>query len=396
MPSQQAEVRAIQALSAVPTILEAIAAITGLRFVCVAHVTADSWTACAVLDKLEFGLQPGDGLDVATTLCEEVRDTQSAIVIDSVRDSQRYCNHHTPRMYGFQSYFSIPVYRGNGAYFGTLCGLDPEPLNLSATGITASLTLFAQLLSLQLENEGDLQSTRSALSDARETAELREQFIAVLGHDLRNPLGAIATGVELLQMQNTNPHSEPVYERLRRSVRRITGLVDDLVDFARGRMGGGIPLALRAGCALDAVFEQVIDELRAQYPQRRIEAQIEAGLSGDCDPGRMAQLLSNLLKNALVHGRADAPVRVHARAHDGQVELAVTSAGPALPEEVRAQLFKPYWRASHTAREGLGLGLFIVAEIARSHGGTVTVESRDDVNRFVYRAPQAEAVLKSA
>jgi signal transduction histidine kinase len=393
MPSQQPEVQAVQALSAVPTILEAVASITGLRFVCVAHVTADSWTACAILDKLEFGLQPGDHLDVATTLCEEVRDTGAAVVIDSVRDSQRYCNHHTPRMYGFQSYFSIPVYHQNGMYFGTLCGLDPEARNLSGAGITASLTLFAQLISLQLANEGDLEHVRSALSGERETAELREQFIAVLGHDLRNPLGAIVTGMELLEMQNMNPRSDPVFERLRRSVRRITGLVDDLVDFARGRMGGGIPLALRAGCALDAVFEQVIDELRAQYPQRRIVAEIATGLRADCDPVRMAQLLSNLLKNALVHGAADAPVLVRAGVHDDQVELAVTSAGPALPKDVRAQLFKPYWRASDTARDGLGLGLFIVSEIARSHGGTITVESQDNANRFVYRAPQAEKIL---
>ena len=146
-------VEEIQAIGAVPKILETVAAMTGLRFVCIAHVTQDSWTACAVLDKLEFGLKPGDLLDVATTLCEEVRDTSAAVIIDHVRESARYHDHHTPRIYGFQSYFSIPVFRPDGRYFGTLCGLDPEPKRLSDTVTVSTLQLFTELIAKQLESE---------------------------------------------------------------------------------------------------------------------------------------------------------------------------------------------------------------------------------------------------
>ena len=147
----QSCVEEIQAIRAVPDILHTLAELTGLGLICVAHVTETTWTACAVLDRLEFGLKPGDPLDVTTTLCEDVRDTGLAIVIDSVDDSAQYKEHHTPRMYGFQSYFSIPLFRPDGAYFGTLCGLDRAPASLSNKTTVTTMRLFAELISKQLK-----------------------------------------------------------------------------------------------------------------------------------------------------------------------------------------------------------------------------------------------------
>ena len=140
----------VHAIKAVPDILETLAELTGLGFICVAHVTESTWTACAVLDRLNFGLEPGDPLDVTTTLCEDVRDTGLAIVIDCVGDSEQYKGHHTPAMYGFQSYFSMPLFRPCGAYFGTLCGLDPAPASLSNKATVTTMRLFAELISKQL------------------------------------------------------------------------------------------------------------------------------------------------------------------------------------------------------------------------------------------------------
>jgi len=211
-------VKEIQEISAVGQILETVAALTGLGFVAVAHVTDHSWTTCAVLDKLGFGLKIGDGLDVTTTLCEEVRATARTIVIDHVREDDAYRDHHTPRIYGFQSYFSIPIFRPDGAYFGTLCGLDPQPATLSAPATVSTLQLFAELISKQLEIERAHAVVQGELLTERETAELREQFIAVLGHDLRTPLGAIHHGVELLRMKHADPLVLPVLQRMQRSV----------------------------------------------------------------------------------------------------------------------------------------------------------------------------------
>lgn len=375
----------IQAISAVPTILETVAALTGLRFVCIAHVTGDSWTACAVLDKLDFGLAPGGQLDVTTTLCEEVRDTGRAVIIDSVQGSDQYREHHTPRIYGFQSYFSIPILRTDGSYFGTLCGLDPEPARLTDKVTTSTLHLFAELVSKQLDAESTLVAARADLSSERETAELREQFIAVLGHDLRTPLGSILLGTELLARNHPDPAGRPIVERIRRSATRMAALVDDVVDFTRGRMGAGIPMNLREA-AVAGTLEQVVDEMRGLYPERAIEATIASALVLRCDPERVAQLLSNLLKNALVHGSDQAPVAVVAALIGGEFVLSVANAGRDVPQDVIDGLFKPYWRAaSRPGSEGLGLGLYIVDQIARGHNGTIEVSSRSGTTVFLFR-----------
>lgn len=377
-------------MPAVPRMLETVAALTGLRFVCIAHVTANSWTACAVYDRLGFGLAPGAQLDVTTTLCEEVRDTRAAVIIDSVRDSDCYRGHHTPRIYGFQSYFSIPIFRPDGFYFGTLCGLDPEPAKLSEGATVPALTLFAELISRQLETERSLDATRSALLSERDTAELREQFIAVLGHDLRTPLSAILSGTELLARRHDDPFTVQMVERMRSSARRMAGLVDNVVDFTRGRMGSGLALELARHEDVDRVLEQVVDELRGAYPARAIDGGIARGIGLRCDPPRLAQLLSNLLKNALVHGEPAQPVEVKAGIDDAGFVLEVSNAGAPLDPAVIAQLFNPYWRAtSRAGDEGLGLGLYIVDQIARGHGGAIGVASEGGRTTFKFSMPVA-------
>ncbi|NNG22857.1 GAF domain-containing sensor histidine kinase [Telluria aromaticivorans] len=380
----------IQAIGAVPKILETVAAMTGLRFVCIAHVTQDSWTACAVLDGLEFGLKPGGALDVTTTLCEQVRDTEEAVIIDSVRDSARYHDHHTPRIYGFQSYFSIPVFRPGGQYFGTLCGLDPEPARLTGETTVSTLTLFAELISKQLEAEHARGQAQNELLTERETAELREQFIAVLGHDLRTPLSAIQSGAEILLLKHQDSVTREVAQRIRRCASRMAALVGDVVDFTRGRMGSGIALDLRDTPNADLFLRQVVDELCDVYPERQIDSSIEAPMQFRCDPDRLSQLLSNLLKNAVVHGDEAQPIVVDAHIDKGMFALHVVNGGPGLPADVVTQLFKPYWRAaSRQGSEGLGLGLYIVDRIARGHHGTVAVNSADGVTEFIFTMPAA-------
>lgn len=382
----------IQAIGAVPKILETVAAMTGLGFVCIAHVTKDAWITCAVLDKLEFGLKPGDELDVTTTLCEEVRDTGRSVFIDHVAESTQYAGHHTPRIYGFQSYFSIPVFRVDGRYFGTLCGLDPKPVKLSDPVTVSTLHLFAELISKQLDAETRQQATRSDLLSERETAELREQFIAVLGHDLRTPLGSITLGTELLAQKMNDPALRPIVERIRSSALRMSALVDDVMDFTRGRMGNGLRLNLRRHDSVHLTLEQVIDEMRGLHPERTIAAAIPPLLCLHCDPERLAQLLSNLLANALVHGSAEAPVQVEARNDDGKFVLTVSNEGAELPQEVIDQLFKPYWRAAaRPGSEGLGLGLYIVDQIARAHGGRIDVVSAKGRTSFTLTLDNQQA-----
>lgn len=156
------DVEAVGRIEAVPTILRVVCESTGLGFAAVARVTTDQWVACAVHDKLSFGLFPGATLDVSTTLCATVRDQRATVVIDHASLDPLYCNHVTPKMYGFESYISVPIFLVDGSYFGTVCALDPQPNVVNTPRIITQLTLFAELIALQLDADKKNQATRLA------------------------------------------------------------------------------------------------------------------------------------------------------------------------------------------------------------------------------------------
>lgn len=383
-----ADIDAVQSISAVPTILRVVAETTGMRFVCIARVDADSWTTCAVHDEIGFGLKPGDALEVATTLCHEVRAGDQLIVMDKASEDPVYSTHPTPKMYGFESYISVPVYRPGGEFFGTLCALDPLPAAVSNPKVVDSLVLFADLISRQLHDEQRLQQSETALLSVRESSELREQFIAVLGHDVRTPLSSILTGTALLRHLGLDEKAIRVVERIERSGQRISSLVDDVVDFTRGRMGGGIPLHAQLAPDLPNHLRHVVDELRNIHPGRTIISDIRIGDSVFCDPKRIAQMLSNLLVNALLYGAPDEPVKVSAHNPDGGLFLSVSNGGTPITPATMAALFQPFWRGDNAGvAGGLGLGLYIVAEIARSHNGEMEVTSTPGATTFTFSMP---------
>jgi len=369
------DISAISRINAVPAILQVISETTGLRFAAVARVTEDSWTACAVLDRINFGLQVGGELDITTTLCNEIRASHETIIISKASEDLRYCDHHTPKIYGFESYISTPVFRTDGSFFGTVCALDPRPTNLSEMPILTMMESFAKLLAIQLEAEEQFEATEAALLDAQETAELREQFIALLGHDLRNPLSSILSGAQLLMRRSKDVSITGIAEHMLTATRRASRLVDDVLDFARGRLGNGIPLQSDECHDLHVTLTHIVSEMQSAHPQRAIEADI-APLNGvRCDADRLAQLLSNLLANALVHGSATGRVYVRAAIENGRLYLSVNNRGEPIPPDRLAQLFKPYWREPSSTQSGLGLGLYIANEIAVSHGGYMQVTS---------------------
>lgn len=379
---------AIDRIAAVPSILEVITAVTGMRFAVVARVTEANWTACAVHDSVDFGMGPGDDLAIETTFCDQVRRQNGPVIMDHVAIDPVFHDHPVPAMYGFQSYISVPIVRPDGAFFGTLCALDPNPVEISRPERVEMFRLFAELIGSQLESAERLTASEAALMDARETAELRDQFIAVLGHDLRNPVAAIQAGATLLAARPLDEAARGIVGQMQASTARMGRLIDDVLDFARGRLGGGLPLARRSGVALGAVLETVIGELRAAHGDRDIPLDLALERPVDCDPDRIAQLLSNLVANALTHGSPGAPVQVAARSDADGFTLSVTNAGPPIPEAARHRLFQPFSRpAADTPRPGLGLGLYIAARIAEAHHGTLSVTSADGQTRFTLRMP---------
>ncbi|WP_211314050.1 GAF domain-containing sensor histidine kinase [Humitalea rosea] len=367
-----------------PTLLNVVCRTTGMGFAAVARVTETRWVACAVQDGIAFDLQPGGELKVDTTLCHTVRNLLAPVVINHVAEDALYRDHRTPALYGFQSYISMPIILADGSFFGTLCAIDPDPHKLDSPETIGMFKLFAELIAFHLDAHAKVASVEAKLLAEHETALLREQFIAVLGHDLRNPLQSLSSGMS--RMLRYPAQSTVIIGHMRRSVARMGALIDNVLDFSRGRLGGGLTLTRNANAPLEPTLRQVIAELQSNWEDREILVEIALAGPVNCDHARVAQLLSNLLANALVHGAPEAPIRVSATTQGNMLELSVASGGDPIPPAVLERLFQPFFRGG-SSQNGLGLGLFIASEIARAHGGVIEVASDPAETRFTFRMP---------
>lgn len=233
----------------------------------------------------------------------------------------------------------------------------------------------------------DRLSAEGRLSAERETAQLREQFIALLGHDLRNPIAGLDGGLKMLSRMTEDAKALRIIALMQQSTGRMSAIVADLMDFARGRLGGGIELERRL-VDLEPTIRHAVEEIVTGSPDRSVDARIDLPLPVECDPQRIGQLLSNLLANAVSHGEPGGPVGVEAVLCHDTVMIVVSNTGPMIPPETAERLFQPFSRSNgRRGRQGLGLGLYICSEIARAHGGTLDVDSSALETRFVFRMP---------
>ena len=144
------DIEAIRKISAVPAMLRLVCDQTGMGFAAVARVDNESWTACAVVDRIDFGLEVGGQLDVSSTLCIEARQAREPVAFDHASEHPVYSVHHTPRMYNIESYISVPIIKTDGSYFGNLCAIDPSPRPVSDTRTVAMFQGFADLIAYTL------------------------------------------------------------------------------------------------------------------------------------------------------------------------------------------------------------------------------------------------------
>lgn len=305
-----------------------------------------------------------------------------------------YETHLAPlmRMQGHVNEIALDLLAADGTKV-PMIGNAAEKRSPDGRHLFTRLTLFKavdrrayerSLLEARVRAEAEIKSEREA-------ALLREQFIAVLGHDLRNPLSALAAGIVMIEeREQLSDRGKRIMAEMRGSIGRAMDLIGDVLDLARGRLGGGIALERRKA-KLQPVLEQVLGEVRAFASDHRIVARFDIDRPVFCDPGRLAQLASNLLSNAVTHGATDRPVIFGARTTQTQLELFVANAGEPIPEKVREQLFHPFFRGgSRASRNGLGLGLFIANEIAKAHGGSLDVTSTAEETRFTLTMPRED------
>jgi len=239
-------------------------------------------------------------------------------------------------------------------------------------------------------NAARLSAENAVLAERERTTEFQEKFLAVLGHDLRNPLSSIRLGVRLLQRLPPDQHAATL-ERVDSSAARMQRMIDQILDLTRSRIGGGITVEHKPVNLAKLVADVVAETSRA-HGDKSVTLNAEGEVDGRWDPDRLAQVVSNLVGNALAYGD-DGSVKVDVVGSEDHVRLIVKNGGPPIPEALERVLFDPFRRgerdskAGHTA--GLGLGLFITHAIVVAHGGTIDVNSNDtDGTTFTVQLPR--------
>ena len=223
----------------------------------------------------------------------------------------------------------------------------------------------------------------------------QNMFLAILGHDLRNPLGTVVTGSTfVMQALDIPPRYVLVATRMFNSAKRMSKLINDLIDFTRSHLGPGIPIRVKQG-SIVAVCEEVVNELRTFHPEKQIDLHVPPQLDAIFDESRIAQVLSNLIGNAIQYGSGDAPVTVQVSGTENDVVIAVNNRGTTIPSEKLPSVFDPMVRiaasvtSDYLERTSLGIGLYISREIVHAHGGKVLLVSTDaDGTTFTVTMPR--------
>jgi GAF domain-containing protein len=248
----QADIDAVDRIGSVPAMLDIVCAVTGMRFGAVARVTEDRWIACKVKDDISLGLKPGGELDIQSTICHEIRQSQAAVAIDHVDQDEVFRHHRTPLIYGFQSYISMPIILPRGAFFGTLCAIDPKPARVNNRTTLGMFGLFSELIALRLDN------IDRANAANRKEAEPFDFFVKNAGRDAN----------KLRRVEGGATH-----------IRELKQMLAQLEEAARN--GLGLDISPRFGEVLDAALQYQRNKAESTASTPDHPFRIVMGFDGD-------------------------------------------------------------------------------------------------------------------
>jgi signal transduction histidine kinase/DNA-binding response OmpR family regulator len=267
----------------------------------------------------------------------------------------------------------------------------------------ATIETCIEYASLAVESamrfDAERAAERAVNAERERTARFQQEMLGIVGHDLRGPLGAILIGTETLAAETKHdPANASVVKRIASCARRMTRMVDQLLDMTRARLGGGIAV-IRQRVQLLPLIKSVTDELSLAHPETPFELVTGAEVVGLWDPDRLGQVVANLMSNAVQYGLAGAPITIAVACSGGAATITVHNQlrGEPIPPDVFATLFEPYRRGGdHGNRTGLGLGLYIVHEIVRAHGGTMDAESSPSGTTFRVVLPESGGLVSGS
>jgi signal transduction histidine kinase len=388
-----ADVARIEQIPIIPTMLEVICRTTGMGFAAVARVTEGKWVACSVRDEIDFGLKPGGELVIETTICNEIRQSHQRVVIDNVDEDKQFANHHTPRMYGFKSYISVPIVLKNGDFFGTLCAIDPKPALLNDVKTVGMFEMFADLISFHLQNIEVMERSRQTMSELNhqlaDSININHQFQFISNHNLQEPLRKmrVFTGMLVEAAAKSDTEKIRIYaEKVDLSARKFSALVTELSEFSDLYNETNFEIV-----DLNKVVLEVSELLRANLEASN--AQVKFGQLPTVPANRfqMEQLFRNLITNSLQYAKkdsehiieitwADKPESTDTidNASNKMAELRIQDNGSGFSDAQLDRIFDifsqfPEYKDGQTD----GSSLAYCRKIVSNHGGRINAQSRE-------------------
>lgn len=370
---------------------------TGLRFAASIKLTAGSWVRCGVDESTNPGvpvlaeksiqeMQNAEGTseraDFTKSMVLHLLDFSECKIEPSLSGQHPY------------SHIWIPIITSTGLSVGFLYGLDPTLHATNKFDVISTLELFASLLATYLDIYSQLEYSQSKLNVSEDTGRLRENFLAVLAHDLKTPVCAVLMGVALLKDQMTEKKSGGLLTAIESSAHRILLLIDEVLDFSRCRLGGEFPINKTLIKNLFEELVPVIDEVSLAHPSVQIKYQYGLTETVACDFGRISQVVSNLLSNAVNHGMRGHPVSIEGLIEENNFIMKFINRGVQI--ENLNSLFRPFIKGKNNkCNDGLGLGLYICSEIVKAHNGHLQVESSENFTTFTLKLPLTSSHLES-
>ncbi|MBA1258705.1 sensor histidine kinase [Pseudomonas oryzihabitans] len=387
MPSQPSStvesIELLTSLDSVAALLRVVCDISGLGVATVAEVTEQRWIACAVEDRIAFGLQPGAELDLESTLCNHARSSHDAVIISDVTQNPTYCDHPAPGLYGWKSYLSVPVFRPNGTFFGTLCAFDPQPApRLEQRPVIDTLDGFARLLGELLAREEQRREASPGARGDRDLTPLREQLLVLLEEDLQRPLQALSKEASADAAQA---------QRLQAEAQRLAERSAAAADFVRVRLGHGLPLKLTLVEGVNERLTNLLATLQARFPDQTLGSELpELPPAVRLDLPRLLQAMGALLEWVASRNPAGGTLLLRGELDERCYRLAVESRTAVVDPGSLSQVFQPaLTEATPEQPARLELSLYLAQEVARGHGGSLVARQENGRLRFILTLPTA-------
>ncbi|WP_168196990.1 GAF domain-containing sensor histidine kinase [Flavobacterium alkalisoli] len=414
----QKDINDISQISAIPIMLNVICQTTGMGFAAVARVTEEHWITCSVRDDIGFGLKPGDELEIKTTICDEIRQSGEGVIIDSVKDHPHFCSHHTPLMYGFQSYISIPIFKNDGSFFGTLCAIDPNPNIVTSEAVTGMFKLFASLISFHLntldsvrniesqfiaEKVFNIQLEKKVFERTQQLEKSNKELIKInkelqsfnyiSSHDLQEPLRKIQTIASLIEereIDNLTERGKDYFNRIRMSAAKMQELISDLLKYSKTNPDENN----FKNIDLNSITKEIIQDLEEVIRRKEANIVIDVKHKINALDFQVKQLLFNLISNALKFIKTNNKpiIKVSDKIGLGKsfdidnlipnVEyccITIEDNGIGFEQKYSAKIFELFQSLHQRSKyEGTGIGLTIVKKIVENHNGIITAHGEPD------------------